>query len=527
LFHTRKVRRISARSFSFDEPEEAGYFLHEKIRSRLITTEASHQFICEFGGPNQAFLLLEFNGRERPVYPTDNRIALELNLEPGVNLLAISSPGNGSLLDYEITRIVPSVPVLIVPQPEGIEPIKFSRGKQQYEVPTPQIRIEGKRGYPAGQGLRVRDQFNNPLVVQEDGEKFFVEYTLRESNNRLQFQSYFENRMYNEFYIDINLTDFIELELDSNPNAPGFVIPDPQRLNFVICQAPIYHLAGRIEAMKEGVLDVECNGVKTEVAIENYRFTTAIELVPDELNIGRVSVDINGQKFGESFRVLQRMPGVTINRVSGIILDGSIFTHGQNRFLEGSNTVSVDSPLIRILGNTLFEGYIASRLQNTTTSRTVELSPNQSEFEVIMPLETGQNQLVFEMGDTANPIPVRTIDVVVAPIFRDISVNGFNVAPNAPIPATESGWMLSGDTPSIKRGMIKISQDANEGMIPVVDGRFESNSPFFPDPSGGPVRLSVKFGSRVFTQTLPVNSSPPRAQPSDEGPVEGPTDSSG
>lgn len=499
-------------SFRFQAPErEDLYFKQYPLRSRIITNAQTLEFTGKCEEQSIDFVLFSLNGKDYPQYLTDGVFSRQLHLDEGRNLIEATLPQGFSHKEkYEIILLRSGFLQNVNFKYEGAEDEQLvlqanaNGAYSRISVKTPQIRVVGKRGLPDSTGMSVKDQFGNPILVETTSDQFFVNYTLRQGENKLTFRSMFEDRVFNTEELVFILGETISLAPDEQANDPGFV-ENSYADNRFICQAPVFHIKGSVDAIANGRITLSINNRNQEITVTDHLFTAAIPLAENALTTIKATLRVDDQVYFDYVEVTHVAPQAMISSLKEVVLNGTIIEEGLDLSADETNSYYTRSPRILISGDTKFSGKLPVSIHNLTTGELTPVSKRAGKFNLTVFLVEGENILQVGIGNSTQTLGFEPVKVILHPPIVFERINN-KVITETVVSIEGSECQIMGRVPSVSRGLLTLKAGNQTYTVPIIEGYFDMDSPITLVSRETRIDASISFKNHTYSDSILVVS---------------------
>jgi TonB family protein len=499
-------------SFHFLRPDaENSYFVEDSEHSRIITTTNVLELTGQCSDNSVILVLFSINGKEYPKYLADGKFTTRVELEKGSNLIEAALPmGLAGSVKYEVILLEPGKISQIRLKPEGgedklREPVQDEAGVfGVLAVNIPQVRIAGSMVSHAGFEIRVKDPSGSPVIVEIDGDQFYVDYTLREGQNVLTFQSTFENKVFAQEELVFQLSDVISISPDEAKNIAGFVEQGDVE-NRINCLSSEFYLKGRVEAVANGSVILAVDDKTRPIEVKNHEFETVIPLEQNKLATVKVRIEVDDQVYADFLEVNQTQPELEIISLKEGLLDGTIIEDGDILRSDENAQYFSENPILNVTARISNIGSLSGSILNQNTDKEYAIEAEDGEFKTTVFLVEGENTLDFQVGNSNQTLSLDTYHIkLVSPVIFE-TVNDTPVESDI-VYLSGNRCNLYGIVNSISRGFLTLKIDDLERNVPVIGGSFETETPLVLSPGEHVIEASIKIGQTIFSNSLTVVS---------------------
>lgn len=435
----------------------------------------------------------------------DSQCEFDLALNDGVNeLKARWYDGFYHTEERQIIRL----------QPSSLEEIQFKVGEkivssipleskvsEPIKTTIPSIVLVGSSKTAEWARLNAESGSGQPILVRESEGRFEVPYTLRAGENTILIETKYQNLVLSSQKLTFTLSNPINLQPASYLSYRGFSQRDGSDKR-ISTQLKNFFFQGTVEALAEGTVTISTSDVELKLPIHDHKFSGSIELKENSSHTLKASVEINGHTYFDYLVVSHQHSDIEIENVISSHINGQQYVDGEIlERVEGGGFKSL-SPVIRLKGRYSFKGSLIAQLRNTKTDAAIWLGDESGPFDVFVPLNLGDNHFEFVVSNGTRSIILKTLNVQFEDPIQITSVNRLPVN-STPVRVARNEVTIAGIIPCLERGILHLRWKNNDMNIPVLDGRFELDTPLSL-PSGREHRITLifKHKDKEYTESL-------------------------
>ena len=484
--------------FQLPESETSHFYQQESDWAPIFTGADEIELTGKTNVRMIDFLLLQTNETLYPLKVEDHAFSRTIPLQLGENQLKISS---------NIKDVKPVIQTIYRIRPAEIIQIKsqFKGGKDQIvtlekpstlpatynlSLSSPAVRIEGNFGTAGVTNLKVKDNYNNTLLVEPIGNnKFAIQYTMRGKSAKLVFVTSLENQVLATTHLNFQLDDMIQIDLESDPERQRWLL-EKSSIGQTATQLNTVQISGRLESVQDGEVELILNEKSNVISVQDHQFKTELPLQLNRLNRGRLRVRINGQSFFETFQIAQKEPVIQIDRLTQLELDGSIHKPGELLEIHSEGPLEISESILRLSGSAKFSGNLKLVLCHQPGGECLPVAEKGGDFKIQFPAPVGEHTYTLQLQGGSIQRDYDSFSLKVIPAIKLESINYLPYRSGV-VKLNKPELLLKGTVAGINRGLMQLSLAGELHSIPVLNHTFEMDK-----------ALPIPDGTTEFSLTL-------------------------